>query len=321
MCDAYKRGLPFLTGARTSYLHQLALLQHYGAPTRLIDVSFDINIATWFACEANGDADGRLFAFSYATERATANCLLTEIDVEHMGQDVPSANLASSQPYVQVRGRTLIDHLHCPWKWCRESEPRIEKWKNWSETAYVWRPAHHDRRLLAQNGGFLLGGYPASTSRVSVWDASETKSKSRVIDSSVKTDWSVADPSQWNGRGRTAKFVTLSVVIAKKAKHDILNALDRFHGLSHERIYPDYPGAASHFKSLVELGTPAPEVKATPQKSQRVFRTDAVEVSASTNVLDSDTRAASEPELKEHDSNDFSSEQSHNLPQPMEHEP
>jgi hypothetical protein len=36
---------------RLSVLRQLALLQHYGAPTRLIDITFNAFVAAWFAVE------------------------------------------------------------------------------------------------------------------------------------------------------------------------------------------------------------------------------------------------------------------------------
>ncbi|MFR0656742.1 FRG domain-containing protein, partial [Pantoea sp. SIMBA_079] len=48
-------------------LELMAHLQHLGGPTRLLDVSVNPLIATWFAVERNeadDRFDGRLFAFS-----------------------------------------------------------------------------------------------------------------------------------------------------------------------------------------------------------------------------------------------------------------
>lgn len=56
---------------RLSILNQLAIIQHYGSPTRLIDITFNAWVAVWFAVEkkwrngssVNEDTDARLFAF------------------------------------------------------------------------------------------------------------------------------------------------------------------------------------------------------------------------------------------------------------------
>ena len=42
------------SGGRLSILNQLAILQHYGAPTRLIDITFDAWVAVRFAVVKSG---------------------------------------------------------------------------------------------------------------------------------------------------------------------------------------------------------------------------------------------------------------------------
>ena len=44
----------------------LALLRHFGVPTRLLDISWSIFIATYFAVEKNKDKDGCVWAFNQA---------------------------------------------------------------------------------------------------------------------------------------------------------------------------------------------------------------------------------------------------------------
>jgi len=60
---------------RLSVLNQLAILQHYGAPTRLIDITFNAWVGVFFAVEQKwnngkevfGNTDARLFASTLQT--------------------------------------------------------------------------------------------------------------------------------------------------------------------------------------------------------------------------------------------------------------
>ena len=72
LANLHQWGLHNVQGrGRLSVLNQLAMLQHFGAPTRLIDVSFNAWVGVFFAIEqkwsnailANENDDGRLFAF------------------------------------------------------------------------------------------------------------------------------------------------------------------------------------------------------------------------------------------------------------------
>jgi hypothetical protein len=65
---------------RLSVLNQLAALQHYGAPTRMIDITFNPWIAAWFAVEKKWDSggnelykdkDARLFAIDVTITEST----------------------------------------------------------------------------------------------------------------------------------------------------------------------------------------------------------------------------------------------------------
>lgn len=75
----------------------IAKMQHYGFPTRFLDLSTDINIALFFACfdPENQDVDGRLFIFAYGPRKPSniqalilsELCLLDkEITIEDFSQ-------------------------------------------------------------------------------------------------------------------------------------------------------------------------------------------------------------------------------------------
>lgn len=123
---------------RLSILNQLAMLQHYGSPTRLIDITFNAWVAVWFAVEkkwnngspVNEDRDARLFAF-----------------------DVIDRLINENPQY-----RKWEDDLSRPWK--LEREDAMDK-KEWTTSVFAWKPSNPDARIAAQNGGFLFGGVPA----------------------------------------------------------------------------------------------------------------------------------------------------------------
>ncbi len=65
-------------------LEWLAIMQHYGAPTRLIDVSFSPYIALYFALET-GTSDATVFSFRH--------CEYKEIDEDNLDFDIDVLNI------------------------------------------------------------------------------------------------------------------------------------------------------------------------------------------------------------------------------------
>lgn len=149
--DVHKWGLHMSADlGRLSVLNQLATVQHYGAPTRMIDVSFNPRIGIWFAVEERFDncepqfvnTDARVFAIDVTDSLINENNQL----------------------------RCWEDDMRRPW---REGHPGSssrsppeggdrEKYLEWCTQPFAWRPAHFDSRIAAQNGGFVLGGAPLS---------------------------------------------------------------------------------------------------------------------------------------------------------------
>jgi hypothetical protein len=208
---------------RLSTLAQLATLQHFGAPTRLIDVTVNAYIGLWFAVEPKfrnreqiyDDVDGRLFAID-VTER-----LINE-DSER---------------------RSWEDRLSTPW----EDLETVE----WSSKTWAWRPATFTARIASQHGAFLFGGVPRTG--LLVWPKGPgTDSEVWKIDDvrrciSVPLQIHKADPSA-PGVGDAGQ-PAYTFRIRHSAKVDIRDRLQRLFGYSHLTMYPDYPGFA-------DFGTP-----------------------------------------------------------------
>lgn len=237
LADVHRWGLHMGARGRLSILAQLAMLQHYGAPTRLIDVTFNPLIGLWFAVEKkwdNGepkyeDADGRLFAI-----------------------DVTDRLINENGTY-----RSWEDELHRPWPKPAAADAPVEdrtSYKEWRTRAFAWRPAHFERRVAAQNGGFILGGVPIAPPQ---WPKSTNPQDGKWKIDEVRRATSLAlrahklDPQA----GGVTSNAVYTIRIKAAAKKDIRNWLENLFGYRHSTIYPDYTGFAS-------FGTP--DLKSRP---------------------------------------------------------
>lgn len=213
---------------RLSILNQLAMLQHYGAPTRLIDITFNAWVGVWFAVEEkwsngvqiNEDKDARLFAF-----------------------DVTDRLINESDKY-----RSWEDDYSRPWK--LDKNGGIEK-KEWTTSVFAWKPANLDARIAAQNGGFLFGGVPASSkpdsgkfqfpkspnSHDGWWSIKEGREACCIA-----ARPHVFEPAKGKGAGPGALY---TFRIKADAKEDIRRRLDKLFGYRHSTIYPDFSGFSS----------------------------------------------------------------------------
>jgi len=66
LLNAQHQGYHFENGRELSDFELLAKLQHHGAATRMIDVSRNILVALWFACDSMRDKTGLLFGLHYS---------------------------------------------------------------------------------------------------------------------------------------------------------------------------------------------------------------------------------------------------------------
>ncbi|GKW05880.1 MULTISPECIES: FRG domain-containing protein [Pectobacterium] len=64
LSEARHQGYGFEDGRKLSDFELLAKLQHHGAATRLIDVSRNMLVALWFACNSRPESTGLLFGIS-----------------------------------------------------------------------------------------------------------------------------------------------------------------------------------------------------------------------------------------------------------------
>ena len=120
-------------GAVANDLHMLAMLQHHGAPTRLLDVTSSPTTALWFACQRpqGGEADvpGALFAFDVT--------------------DIPEYWTANAPPTWGSLGDPL------GWPLAGALQGSAEQTQ-----PFLLRPSIPDARMRMQEGAFLAGAVP-----------------------------------------------------------------------------------------------------------------------------------------------------------------
>jgi hypothetical protein len=208
-----------------SILAQLATLQHFGAPTRLVDVTLNAFIGVWFAVEEkfkNGepvyeDVDGRLFAID-VTRR-----LINEDD-EH---------------------REWEDKMGRPWKDLTARE--------WCTTAWAWRPPAFEARIASQHGAFLVGGVPSAVAPPDKvgplqWPKDPGPEGGKWGIDDVRRSTSLAfrmhKVGPLKGGVGQAGQPAFTFRIKASAKKEIRERLRQLFGYSHSTIYPDFPGFA-----------------------------------------------------------------------------
>jgi FRG domain len=200
-------------------LEILAHLQHYGGPTRLLDVSFNPLVALWFAVEQKfgddgkplPDTDGRLFIFD-VTDR--------QIDLD-----------------------ATWGQYELPW-----TKPQ-QKWQ--TGLPMVWRPPSYNDRIPAQNSAFLIGGVP----QVSKGQNSKYR-KAPGNGSKTAGAWSISEVRKATSvtlsmNGQTQKLKpkstpTFTIRIEASGKPEIRRILERSYGFNVSSIYPDLFGLARY---------------------------------------------------------------------------
>ena len=96
-------------------LEWLAIMQHYGAPTRLLDVTLSPHIATYFALESGYEA-GCIFAFNNAEIKKINETLLKEKTYKKMQEKI----FSKEEPFItlfepeQGNERLVIQQGRCP---------------------------------------------------------------------------------------------------------------------------------------------------------------------------------------------------------------
>ena len=154
----------------TTMFDRLVRMQHFGLPTRLMDVSVNPLVALYFATEPGVSADGRVTAFAIPEEREkyydsdTVSCIANLANITQDEKDEIVALRAARQPKAsrtaeirRANGEAVYQRLL---QAIRAEKPHflaiidpIDLFK-----PYYVHPKMSNRRILSQAGGFIIYG-------------------------------------------------------------------------------------------------------------------------------------------------------------------
>ena len=220
-----------------SALETFARIQHAGGPTRLLDVTKNPFVASWFAVEEeNPDtdaSDGRLIAFATTPVLNDAASASTQVELDDEWGD-----------------RTA------PWHhWSDTTARQSVDWGTGARRR-VWVPPAYDPRISAQNAAFLLDGIPMTTGKTQSyfknsgaehptthWTRADILAAGSVY---VKT----FDPKRKPKPNKHNFAPTFTFRISAKAKSEIREFLASRFGYTRSYIYPDIPALADYIARM-----------------------------------------------------------------------
>lgn len=192
----------FRSGA-SSPIEQLIVMQHYGVPTRLLDITSNFLVALYFACQATSieqeeDTDGRVLLFE-VSKLDTSTCIDGEMfrELEYYN---PFVNYLIGEIHDKV-GRVPLRNTSVV---LRGSDKEIKEWCR----PLILRSAYLSERQRIQSGHFLF--FPNRYER----------------DTDTKNLCSEPAPSR-------------ILIIKGESKGKILEWLDLFFGINKRNLFPE----------------------------------------------------------------------------------
>jgi hypothetical protein len=153
-----------------SMFDKLVRAQHYGLPTRLLDVSLNPLVALYFACDeqSHHDKDGVVHLLDFAEERVrfadsdTVSLIcnlarLSDSEKDEIGQFIKIKKPSTEIEKFEFRELNAMKRLT---QFIRVEKPYFTDTANHSDLLkyYFVHPAKNNRRVVAQSGAFVAAG-------------------------------------------------------------------------------------------------------------------------------------------------------------------
>jgi len=217
----------------TPALETLAHLQHFGGPTRLLDVTENPLIALWFASES---------------------ALRTASEPTRVPAEIDGRVFAFVTPERDIRLNEAWNSRHPIWHRSKNDEERVrQKWGTGLGRRF-WRPPAFNSRISSQSAGFLIDGVTIESPEHGLGRKSPD----------TEETWSVEEMRGFasiplklttirRGDLRPAAAPVFTYRVSASAKEEIREQLESRYGYRASSVYSDMAGLANYLASRPEV--------------------------------------------------------------------
>lgn len=210
-------------------LEILVKMQHYGIPTRILDLTRNALVALYFCCISSPDKDGEVIILNipnknicdYSSDKVTILSNLSKVNSEKITYKIPSGFNFNDKKQIEKFNNKYFGYLLHE---IREDKPHFFNIINPYDlnNVYAVNVKLDNPRIVRQNGAFLIFGIK------------KEKSKCPKIDKS----W-IVEP---NGK---------KIIIPSTSKTQLLKELELL-GISRSNLFPELDDFAEYIKTKIK---------------------------------------------------------------------
>lgn len=200
-------------------LHILAMLQHHGVHTRLIDATYNPMTALWFACADKPEQPGVLVSM-----------VVTDPEVYE----------------TSTRLQATVGSLGDPYGW--DYNHALEESAQNGEVFLVV-PRYRDARMTAQEGLFITSAIPHEESHPALLGLPRPPHNALfgLMATFMSGGISAKQDTAWG------PFAAAGIVIMPSVKNEVLRVLETSFNRSRQTMYPDLPGFVQEYRDKINV--------------------------------------------------------------------